>query len=410
MQSSECLFHQGPKARQSRVHFARGGSHSPLFRVLAGVLLVLLLAFPVVSAEPFTFVQIADPQFGLGGYKRDIIRFEETVKQVNKLEPDFVVICGDLVNTSSIGNTLEHFAKEKSAFAMPCYCVPGNHDVGSGSAELLAQYRRVIGPDYYEFEHKGHVFLMVNSQLWMEQVPGETEKQEEWFKSSLEKAFAAHKPVFVVAHHPLYNKSPQEPTDVWSIPIEKRRELLALIERYGVVAWLAGHVHKNVENEYKGVQFVSTVNPTFGFFEQAFGFRVWHIGNERPYRQEFVTLDISGLDPGKEVTGSVSGLHPGEDCFLVILSGSHKPEHWTVDSVLALEQQSWVREPVKGGKFAVTGIPAETITVIAAALTGKPNGLDARFESVVLTPDEVGLKPLSFVFTDKSQTSEAGAK
>src|SRR4051812_23703651 len=89
----------------------------------------------------FAFGQMCDPQLGMGGYKEDMQRFEKAVKQINELHPDFVVICGDLVNRSDRAS-FDDFNSIKRKFTVPCYCAPGNHDVGnSPTRQLLNQYR-----------------------------------------------------------------------------------------------------------------------------------------------------------------------------------------------------------------------------------------------------------------------------
>ena len=58
--------------------------------------------------ESFTFVQLCDTQGNWGN-------FEIAVKQINALKPDFVVICGDLVNRAS-RESFAKFLKIKSGF------------------------------------------------------------------------------------------------------------------------------------------------------------------------------------------------------------------------------------------------------------------------------------------------------
>jgi len=373
------------------------------------VLFLCAIVLPACAGEHFAFVQMCDPQFGFGGYKRDVLRFQQAVRQINELQPDFVVVCGDLVNIASIDGTMEDLAKEKSAFRMPCYCAPGNHDVGAVAPELLAQYRRVIGPDYFEFEHKGQVFLMVNSELWAVTVPEESPKHDAWFESCLKKASAEGKPIFVAAHRPLYVSSPDEPSDAWNIPLETRKRLLALMERHGVVAWLSGHIHRTVLNDYKGIQLVSSTTTSVNFDEQPLGFRIWHVGEVRPYRHESIPLDLSNICPGVRVTGTVSGLRPNEGCVVVVISGRHTPEHWSIEALQRLERQSYSVEVVKDGKLALEGPPKETVTVVVVAHTPGPKGLQVRFASIVLDPLQCGDKPLSFVFQPEQATSTAPA-
>ena len=91
--------------------------------------------------EPFTFVQLCDTQLGFGGYDHDVRSFRQAVKQCNALKPDFVVICGDLVDGPT-KKSITDFNNIKAGFTMPCYCAPGNHDLGS-----VDEYRKNIGKD-----------------------------------------------------------------------------------------------------------------------------------------------------------------------------------------------------------------------------------------------------------------------
>lgn len=194
-----------------------------------------------LAKQPFTFIQICDPQLGKGGYEHDLKTFEQAVVQSNALKPDFVVICGDLVSRLN-----EQSAKDinriKAGFTMPAHCVPGNHDVFWGpqdkrnnitQPQSLANYRKAFGKDYYSFEHRGHVFLCANSMLWRTEVELEEEIQRhhQWVKDTLAAASKKGQPVFVVMHHSLYVKEPNEKDSGVNLPLEKRKELLALFER-----------------------------------------------------------------------------------------------------------------------------------------------------------------------------------
>ena len=248
--------------------------------------------------QPFTFVQICDPQLGMGGYEHDLKTFRQAVVQTNALKPDFAVICGDLVGRLN-EKSAEDFNQIKAGFIVPCHCVPGNHDVFHGPQDKrnnitppqsLANYRNAFGKDYYSFEHKGHVFLCANSMLWRVDLEGESEKHDQWVKETLLKASAKGLPVFVVMHHPLYTKEPGEKDTYTNLPTEKRKELLDLFEKYGVVAVLTGHAHQIIINDHKGIQLV-TGEATSKTHGSPLGFRLWHVGGTRPYRHESVPLE-----------------------------------------------------------------------------------------------------------------------
>ena len=245
------------------------------------------------SAEngAFSFVQLCDTQLGFGGYEHDVKAFRQAVKQINALKPDFVVICGDLVNTPD-AKSFADFNKIKAGFAAPCYCASGNHDVGNvPTLESLRYYRKVIGEDYYSFEHKGHTFVIVNTQLWKAPVEDETKKHDAWLAATLETAAGKRSPVFVVGHYPLFLKTPDEDNEYFNLPVTKRKELLGLFEERGVVAVLGGHTHKLLINGYKGIQLVNGETTSRNLDGRPFGFRVWHVTGSKPPVHHFVPLD-----------------------------------------------------------------------------------------------------------------------
>ena len=145
-------------------------------------------------SQPFTFVQLCDPQLGMGGYEHDKATFRQAVLQINQLQPDFVVLCGDLVQDAN-PTSFTDFKTIQAAFKVPCHIVPGNHDVGgTPTRKSLQTYREVIGQDYYSIEHKGSVFVFVNTQLWKAPVAGETEKHDTWLRHTLETATGKKRP------------------------------------------------------------------------------------------------------------------------------------------------------------------------------------------------------------------------
>ena len=239
------------------------------------------------EARPFTFVQISDTQLGMGGYEHDVNSFRQAVKQVNALKPDFVLICGDLVDNAD-EKSFADFNNIKAGFTVPCYCVPGNHDVrNEPTRESLKYYRKVVGKDYYSFEHKGYTFIIVNTQLWKAPVQGESEKHDGWFKAILKTASEKKHRIFIVGHYPLFVRKPDEDEEYMNLPLEKRKELLGLFEKRNVVAVLGGHSHKLIINDYKGIQLVNAETTSKNFDGRALGFRLWHVVDPKPFKHDF---------------------------------------------------------------------------------------------------------------------------
>jgi 3',5'-cyclic AMP phosphodiesterase CpdA len=242
------------------------------------------------SSHPFTFVQLCDTQLGMGGYEHDVATFKAAVTQINALKPDFVVICGDLVNKAD-DTSFSDFNEIKAGLTVPCYCVPGNHDIGNEPTQgSLATYRRVVGDDYSSFDHKGYRFVFVNTQLWKGPMEGESKTHDAWLEKTLETAASQRSPVFVIGHYPLFLKTPDEAEEYMNLPPAKRTELLNLFEKTGVVGVLGGHTHRLIINEHHGIQWVNGETTSNNFDKRPFGFRLWHVEGEKPFKHEFVPL------------------------------------------------------------------------------------------------------------------------
>lgn len=259
---------------------------------------MLALLSPCLSAEPdpipeaFTFIQMCDTQLGAGGYDHDVKTFTMAVDQINRMKPDFVVICGDLINQAASAEAWNDFNSIKSGFKIPCHCAAGNHDVeNKPTAKSLKLYREKIGADYYTFDHKGFTFVVANTQLWKAPLAGESEKHDTWFRETLVTASKNNRPVVVVAHYPLFVKTPEEKENYYNLPIDKRLELLKLCEENGVVAFLAGHTHKLVINDYKGIHFVNGETTSRNADKRPMGFRRWEVGADWKMRHRFVGID-----------------------------------------------------------------------------------------------------------------------
>ena len=243
-----------------------------------------------LKPQPFTFVQLCDPQIGFGDYQADLSRLERAIAQVNTRRPDFVVICGDLVNRPD-EKSFRDFQAARRTLEAPSYCAPGNHDLGNApTLQSLSNYRRLIGKDYLSFSHKGSVFIVLNTQLWRAPIAGETERQEAWMYKTLEAAARMNRPVFVVLHYPPFVKTADEPTEYFNIPLQKRRELLAAFERYGVVAILAGHTHTTTFHTYSNTQIVTSETTSKNFDKRPFGFRLWTVSPGGTFHHEFEAL------------------------------------------------------------------------------------------------------------------------
>ncbi len=263
---------------------------------LISATIILILSVPVFApggtpaAKPFRFVQICDTQLGFGGYTHDTNMFMQAVVQINEIRPDFVVICGDLVNHVS-EQSVADFLEIKSVLEVPCHCVSGNHDVGNEpTKETLENYRTLFGKDYYAFGHKGYRFVVVNTQLWKYPVEGELQKHDQWLEKTLAEAKAENVPVFIAGHYPLFLASPNEDDGYYNLPKQTRQRLIDLYSQNGVIAVLGGHTHSFIENEHAGIKWVNGETTSKNFDGREMGFRLWSVDAPDKIRHEFIRI------------------------------------------------------------------------------------------------------------------------
>lgn len=207
--------------------------------------------------QPFYFVMLADTQMGMyaanSNFVRETANYEFAVATVNRLKPGFVIILGDLVNKEGDPEQIREFTRitKKIDSSIPLYLVSGNHDVGAEpTPETLAAYRRNIGRDYYSFAAGPVYGIVLNSTLIHkpEKARDEYEKQLSWLHKELETAKeSGARHVIVFQHHPYFLNNAEEPDQYMNIPLERRRPILELLQRYHVRYVFAGHVHRNYE-------------------------------------------------------------------------------------------------------------------------------------------------------------------
>ena len=262
------------------------------------------------TPEPFTFIQVCDTQLGFGGYDEDVAAFEQAVRQINALAPDFVVICGDLVNQPD-ERSLNDFIRIKGGLKMPCHLVAGNHDVGNEpTPETLSAYRKRFGRDQYSFEHRGSTFVVANTCLWKFPVDGETQRQDAWLRKTLG---AANGSVFIMGHHPLFIEQPDEAEAYYNLEPGVRAELINLYANNGVVAVLGGHTHTLLTNEHRGMAMVNGETTSRNFDKRPRGFRLWSVGADGTARHTFVPLTNVQVRKGPYL------IYPGNNTEMTVL-------------------------------------------------------------------------------------------
>ncbi|NUN95062.1 MAG: metallophosphoesterase [Candidatus Omnitrophica bacterium] len=165
---------------------------------------------PWTSLEPHNnpdFFQFAVVTDRTGGHRPGI--FEDGVRKLNLLRPEFVMSVGDLIEGYSedvheLASEWDEFTGFVDQLKMPFFYVPGNHDISNTVQARVWKER--FGRSYYHFVYRNVLFLCLNS----EDPPATqlSDEQIEYFRKTLEEnpdvrwtlAFL-HKPLWTYEGH-----------------------------------------------------------------------------------------------------------------------------------------------------------------------------------------------------------------
>jgi len=216
------------------------------------------------SYQPWFFIQLTDPQFGMfeknQGFEEETILYEKAVAAINQLKPDFVVITGDFVHNRNSKTEINEFKRitAKINSEIPVYYTPGNHDLGQiPDKQSLKEYHKNYGRDRFAFQHKGSAFIGFNSSLIKGRLEKSEQKQYIWLAAKLKKSRNADH-IILFCHYPFFDKTVDEPETYGNIGPEYRKKYLSLFEANGVDALFFGHRHRNNLAVYGKMQLVTT--------------------------------------------------------------------------------------------------------------------------------------------------------
>jgi len=125
------------------------------------------------SAKPWTKPLVARPdtlRFAVIGDRTGLARpgvFEQAVKQVDWLQPEFLVNVGDLIegytgDAAELEREWAPIQRSVEQLRIPFVYVAGNHDLGNETMLRLWKERR--GQPYYHFVYKDVLFLVLDTE------------------------------------------------------------------------------------------------------------------------------------------------------------------------------------------------------------------------------------------------------
>jgi len=220
-----------------------------------------------------TIVVMGDPT--LSGSVDDDEEMQEVISDINKLNPDIVMLLGDYGNVS---DGFSHAYKILSRLKGKLLPALGNHDLQaencSTDEENIGLFVRDFGLErhYYAFYYNDLLFITLSTEQWRKNKwqPNEVflgEEQLEWLERTL--SLNPTTPTIVQCHAPVYGtRIPLEPTvhvratNAYINQNNNPERLLKLVKRHPqIILWFSGHSHlgqshKNAIAYHSGVHFV----------------------------------------------------------------------------------------------------------------------------------------------------------
>ena len=240
--------------------------------------------------DRFRFIVAADPQL-FRGKKEDL---DKAILSINDFEPEFVVMCGDLVETSSNQQQIQAY-KDSVAKLSPeitLYNLPGNHDLGLPvKIENILVYQENFGKLWFHFTNGKNLFVVLSSDILRDNDAPMNKQQKASLTNTLEQFESkAVSNIFVFMHHPLYLNSPDEPDAYSNMPGEIRRDLLDLFVKHKVQTVYSGHLHDNKINSYQGVDLITINSITVPMGKTPAGFRIVDVHQDE-YEDRYFTIE-----------------------------------------------------------------------------------------------------------------------
>jgi len=236
--------------------------------------------------EKWTFVYAADIQVG----SPRSFRFQpawnenwETArKQIIDIEPEFLLIGGDLTRDGSIHRwELENIKADLDSLPFPYYVIPGNMDTGNKhtkvtgvrknrndialniTSEQVEQFKAVFGPVWWGFVHKnlrvsGFCDMLMGSGLPQEEMLRQWLEEQKKHPLAKYNIWLMHYALFIDdLHEPNYDITDPEQYTSWYFGIDEpyRSRIMEIFRATGTNRVITGHIHCRKDHFAENISF-----------------------------------------------------------------------------------------------------------------------------------------------------------
>jgi len=232
--------------------------------------------------------------------------FDLVADNLRDRRPDIVINTGDLALDGADAEADLVLARElHDGIGLDCHLLPGNHDVGDHldvarrqpvSAERLARYRRIVGPDFWTIDIPGWRLLGLNALTLGSQEIGD-ESQQQAIRSVAASLKGRNLALFL--HKPLADESYGERlTSNRFMTKDPRDVLLACLGSAQPGLVMCGHVHQYRDTPIGGARHIWAPATSFmisdpwqpGFGTKAVGYLMHEFNADGSHRHRLMTV------------------------------------------------------------------------------------------------------------------------
>jgi len=266
-----------------------------------GMALIALLAIPSArTQERFAFAFLTDIHVNTNPKARSLEGFSQAIRSAEVKGVDFILTGGDNADVDAMKNNQRETATQlyrdyketADRSSLPFYYTIGNHDRywadgadGGTYGEKL--FESFFGKTYYSFEHKGWLFIVLNSTQVCDGQYCVNPAQQQWLTELLTQ-IPANQPIVVSTHVPFLSLyyPVLEGRYAAADTFVNQKGIFDLFDGHNLKLVLQGHQHLYEEIKVKGVQFITAGAVSASWWGGAFH------GTEEGY----LKVDVDGDD------------------------------------------------------------------------------------------------------------------